>query len=82
MWEADPKICVERKELKVAKILLKTGKPYITQMSINSVIHEQKTVYLYHEILYSNKNKFIEMYATLILENIRLQRKGQTWQAI
>lgn len=51
-------------------------------MAISSIIHKQNTVYLYHEILYSNKNKFIEMYATLILENIRLQRKGQTWQDI
>lgn len=56
-------------------IIAQSRKLEITQMSTNSIIYKQNTIYSYNG-LYSNENKLTEIHATLILE-ITLHRKGQ-----
>lgn len=57
-------------------IIAQSGKLEITQMSTNTVIYKQNTIYSYNG-LHSNENKLTEIHATLILETM-LHRKGQT----
>lgn len=57
-------------------IIAQSGKLEITQMSTNSIIYKQNTIYSYNGLC-SNENKLTEIHATLILETM-LHRKGQT----